>query len=472
MSLLSNSIPRAKDVRRFYDDPLGFLAQTRSRLGNLFVIHEAGPIFSRSSDCAGVVAVFGTANHRTVLNDIKLFGMPVSAAQHLALPQNLVNLNRGLHSMRGDQHSQHRRLLMRVLSEHNIGDQHTAISTGLEAFTKNWRVGQTIGLLGEMRELALQVSTRLLFGDQYGESSKLASLLQLFFQFRREAASPFNSTSKGLREDLIALGTSLDDALRQYIRWCRQYSSSSPNGILTRLATLEIEPEMRLTEDELVAHCNVLFMSSNEPIAVALTWVLLILSQLPDLRCALRQELDQASLTNAMTTSGQLAQLSLLDSVINESLRLLPPNALMVRVTTQPASLHDIPLPENCEIILCPFLAHRDAERFSHPNEFSPSRWLKIRPSPFEFSPFGAGSHSCVGGHLAICIIKTTLSLLMSRYEIILADDQEIDWRLHIMLTPRNEPFMTICVPNALPPKTGKLLGPVANLLELHVPGA
>jgi cytochrome P450 len=467
MSLLPISIPRATEVRQFYDEPLGFLSRTRSSLGDLFVIRDAGPIFSRAPDCAGVLAVFGPAHHRAVLSDIELFGMPVSAAQQLSLPQNLINLNRSLQSMRGEQHTQHQRLLLRVLGERSIEAQHSAVSAALETFAQGWQSGQQIGLLGEMRQLVLHVSTRLLFGDQYAESSRLASLLQVYFHFRREATSPFNSASETLREDLITLGSALDDALRQHSRWCRQKAPASSDGVLTGLASLEFAPGKPLSEDELIAHSNVLFMSSTEPVAVALTWILLILSQLPRLRCALRHELDQAARKDAVPSFSELTRLTLLDSVVNESLRLLPPNALMVRVTTRPATLQGVRLPERCELVLCPFLAHRDAERFPRPNEFLPSRWSGAKPSPFEFFPFGAGGHACVGRHLAMYMIKAALALLLPRYELILVDDQEIDWRIHIQFMPSNDPRMAVRAPGLSTSSAGKLLGPVSDLISL-----
>jgi cytochrome P450 len=428
MSLLPILIPRATEVQQLYEEPLGFLARNRSNLGDLFVIREDGPIFSPSPECTGAIALFGSANHRAVLSDIDLFGMPVSGAQNLSLPKKLVNLNCSLHSMRGEQHAENQRLLIQALSERSIEDQHGAVSAGLEMFARGWQPGERIGLLGEMRRLTSEVSTRLLFGDQYVEISELASLIQVYFQVRREATSPFSSAGEPLKEGLIALGTSLDDALRRHIRWCRRRASASSHGLITRLATLELAPGRRLSEDEMIAHSNILFVSSNEPVAIALTWILLILSQLPDLRRALRHELDQASFTDALMTS---CPLTLLDSVINESLRLLPPNALMVRITTRPASLQGISLPEGCELVLCPFLAHRDAERFPHPDEFLPSRWSATRPSPLNTSRLGPGGHSCVGVISQLTCQNSTF-MLMPRYELVLADDQEIDWRIHI----------------------------------------
>jgi cytochrome P450 len=467
MTLLSTSIPRATQIQQFNEEPLSFLARNRASLGEIFVIRDDGPIFSRAADCNGAIAVFGPAHQQAVLSDIDLFDMPVSAALHLALPQNLVNLNRGLHSMRGEQHTQHQRLLMRVLSERGIEDRHEEIRAGFEVSVQAWQSAKSIGLLTEMRQLALQVSIPLLFGNNYAQRAELASLLQIYFQFRREVASPLDPLGAEMRDELIALGTAADQSLRQHIKWCRRRSPNPADGLLTRLARLELESGGPVSEDQLLAHNNVLFMSANEPIAISLTWILLILSQLPQLRRELRGELAEAAPADATATLTNFSRLPLLDAVINESLRLLTPNALMVRVTTRPGLLEGVPLPEHCEIVLCPFLAHRDADRFPRPKEFLLSRWSGARPSPFEYFPFGAGGHSCVGRHIATYIIKAALAFLIPRYDLVLTKDQEIDWRIHVIFMPSSEPIMTVSAAGGSILSGGKLLGPVADLINL-----
>src|SRR5690349_12226524 len=99
MTRIDASIPRAQETAQLFDDPLGFLARARAALGDVFVIREEKALLSRAADCAGVIAVFGAANHQAVLTDAELFRQPISAAQHISLPQTLINLNRGLHSM-------------------------------------------------------------------------------------------------------------------------------------------------------------------------------------------------------------------------------------------------------------------------------------------------------------------------------------------------------------------------------------
>ena len=435
------SIPRARESGELFDDPLGFLASARASLGDVFVIREEKALLSRAADCAGVIAVFGAANHQGVLTDAELFRQPISTAQHISLPQTLINLNRGLHSMQGAQHDQHQRLLMNVLSERSNEGRRQLVQDGLEKFVQGWEYDQQIPLLQEMRRLTLELSTRLLFGEQYDESAQLAELAAQYFHARRAVASTFKSPGKTTRAKLIALGTSLDDALRRYIGWSRKATGDGLLGTLTSLETF--------SDDEIVAHSNVLFMSSLEPTAVTLTWTFLILSQLPDLRRNLREDDSQ------------------LDGVINETLRLLTPNALMTRLTTQSTTLNSFPIPQNCEILISPFLAHREAERFPLPNEFVPERWQGSKPSPFVYFPFGGGAHYCAGRSLATYMIKTSLAFLLQRFDLVLSFDQEIDWRIDIVLLPRNDPLMSIRRPEATSLSGGKLIGPVRELIDL-----
>jgi cytochrome P450 len=468
MKRLPDSLPRATDIERLRENPLAFLAGAREHLGDLVVLREAGPIFSRAPECAGAVAVFGPANLRAVLTNIDVYGMPVSAARHLSLPPHLENLNFGLHSMRGEQRAVHQRLLAQILNERTLEELHGSISKGLHAFAARLHVGGKLELLTQMRELALEVSSRLMFGAEYPHRVDLASLLQAYFHARREAASPFPAPTRLAPADLIDLGSMADSALRHHIPWSRERSADGSSGILQRLAHANVA-NGDLSEDAIAGHGNVLFMSGNEPVAVSLTWIFLLLSQLPKLRDALRDELSGVCLAENVPRIEEIARAPLLERVVRESLRVLPPNSLMVRATTTPAQLGDVLLPAGSELVICPFVAHRDDATFPRPHEFLPSRWLTAKPSPFAYLPFGAGGHYCAGHHVALYTIKAALAFLLARCDLVLEDDQRVDWRINIMLMPASDPSMTIrAVQRNASTSAGKLLGSVGELVDLR----
>ena len=465
MYQIDSSVPRASNFPQFREDPLSFLSAARSELGDLFVLTDDGPIFSRTPACNGVVAVFGEKRQRAVLSDTDTFGMPPSAARQLSLSARLTNLNHSLHSMRGEQHQVQKRQLTGMLAKGLNDEEYASVSIGLGVFAKRWSKGGEIDLLGEMRDLTLQLATRVMFGDWSPENERLARLIQTYFQLRREASSPANAQGAVSAGLLFTTGELLDDALRERLRRCRRSTAGSSAGLIARMAGVD---EPRMSEDAMVGHSNILFVSSVEPIAVSLTWTLMILSQLPALRQDLRRALRNAPDGREPTAFGRPQRQTLLECVISESLRLLPPNAIMVRTTTKPALLCGTQLPENCEVILCPFVAHRDKDVFDHPSEFDPSRWINARPSPFEYFPFGGGGHTCVGRGLAFQVMTTVLTFLLRQYDIVLARDQMVDWRLHVQFMPRSDPAMIIGrVEDGALRRGGRLLGPVGEMLDL-----
>jgi cytochrome P450 len=446
MGQLPASIPRAERPHELSADPLAFLARVHDAHGGIAVIREDRPLFSRAPDCRGVVAVFGAAHLRTVLGDLASFGMPVSAARYVDLPPPLVNLNRGLHSMIGDEHAAQRRLLSGVLGAAiaSYGDDVTDIFGDA---TRDWRAGAVFDLLDTMRDLATEVSSRALFGA--GEDgAQLGAYLRTYFHLRREVSSPIGAVPTDGVEALVALGLTVDEALRAHVRRCR---AGAGRGIVADLATARTASGALLDDDAVVAHANVLFISGTEPIAVALTWIVLLLSQRHALRRRIRAELAAG-------------RRELLDDAIDEALRLVPPNALMVRVTTREAVVGDVTLPERCEIVVCPFVEHRDPARFAAPLHYRPSRWRTIRPSPFEYLPFGAGGHACIGKVLARHLLGRALAHILARHDLALAYDQAIDWRVHIMLMPSVDPVMKVRAADA-DDQGGHLLGPAAELL-------
>ena len=449
MDRLPISLPRVARPHEILSNPLGFLTRVRDEHGPIAVLREDGPLFSRAADCRGVIAVFGAEHLRMVLGDLASFGMPISAARWLGLPASLVNLNRGLHSMVGEVYAAQRALVGGVLGSALAADGGDLPAILGEA-TRGWRDGATFGLLGAMRELATEVSARVLFGA-WEDRDRLVALLQSYFHLRREVTSPAAAPGPEHLELLVALGLSLDEALRAYVRRCRAGGGGAPRGIVAGLAAARTAAGDLLDEDAVVAHANVMFISGTEPIAVSLTWILLLLSQRPELRRRIRAEL----------AAGARA---LLDDAIDECLRIVPPNALMVRVATRPAPLGGVTLPARCEIVVCPFVEHRDPARFPEPDRYRPARWRTIRPSAFEYLPFGAGGHSCVGKALARHLLRHALAHILTRHDLALAHDQEIGWRVHIMLMPSEDPVMTVRGPGEFDERPGRLHGPIAEL--------
>jgi cytochrome P450 len=90
-----------------------------------------------------------------------------------------------------------------------------------------------------------------------------------------------------------------------------------------------------------------------------------------------------------------LAQPGLINSAVEEVLRLESSNQLGNRITTQQVTIDEHVIAAHTSITLCIGAANRDPERFPDPDR------MDITRSPNRHLAFGSGIHQCAGMSLA-----------------------------------------------------------------------
>jgi cytochrome P450 len=221
------------------------------------------------------------------------------------------------------------------------------------------------------------------------------------------------------------------------------------------------DAEGGLTDEELVGQTAVLFGAAHMTTAHSLTWTLLLLSQHPSVMHELWQEWqkagsreqeaggarDEMPLADGSLPKGE--ELSLLDRVIKESMRLLPASAYSQRINTEAVQIGPLFLPRGTGIVFTPLVTHHLAEIYNQPEKFLPDRWQTLRPSPYAYHPFGAGPRLCIGGPLATAIIRIALRRILSRFRLSMVPGTDVG--IHVestMLVPTNGLPMRIHPPD------------------------
>ncbi|WP_036482843.1 cytochrome P450 [Myxosarcina sp. GI1] len=131
-----------------------------------------------------------------------------------------------------------------------------------------------------------------------------------------------------------------------------------------------------------------------------------------------QQEIGIESQANTLSRE-KLQQMSFLEVVIKETLRILPPTSTANRRLTKSVIVEGTLYPQGSTVIAEPRLAHIMPEHFERPEMFEPERFLPPRNEGrmYEYIPFGGGVHACLGAQMAMIITKIFASQLIQLFD-------------------------------------------------------
>jgi cytochrome P450 len=105
-----------------------------------------------------------------------------------------------------------------------------------------------------------------------------------------------------------------------------------------------------------------------------------------------------------------------------EALRFEPITPLTARLTVEPVEVGGVTFPANTVVIVCAFLANRDAATYREPDAFD----IRAPRDTRRVLTFGAGTHYCVGANLARAELSEALAFLARRVERIALDGEQV----------------------------------------------
>jgi len=124
-----------------------------------------------------------------------------------------------------------------------------------------------------------------------------------------------------------------------------------------------------------------------------------------------------------------LREIPVLEAAIKETLRLHPPLILLLRVAKVPLDVGGYRIEPGQLVGASPAISNRIAESFADPDQFDPGRYVEPRQedldNPWNWIPFGAGRHRCVGAAFAMMQLKAIFSVLLRDWTFTLAQPPE-----------------------------------------------
>ena len=411
---LLGPLPR---IFQFLSDPIATLTALR-RHGDVAAICRDNP---------AIVCVFGPERNREVLSNPAVFRHDEDAVKGPP-GSSLARMSQIIVCINGELHKRHRRLLSPAFAKAALDGYADEIVRVGEGVVARWPIGQVVDLDVRLRDLAMYVAVRSLFGlDVLGGATELGEVSAAMLDSLSSPMSilaPYDLPGTPFRRTL-RLGDRLLDGLDALVAEKRRRTEAESDALALLLRAVD-EDGSRFTDAELVAETAMLFVAGHETTAKTLTWTMFLLERHPEVLADVLDEID-AVLGGRSMTAADIARMPRLDRVIKESMRLLTPlPMLFFRVPASEVTLGRCTLPKHANVVVSPYVTHRDPELYPEPLRFRPERWAELEPTVYEYLPFGAGPRLCLGAAFAQQALRLLLPTLLQRVRFAIVRDASI----------------------------------------------
>jgi len=365
-------------------------------------------------------------------------------------------LEDGLLSVEGPRWEVQRRALAPLFAKRTVNSFAQSMLVAANELAANWqRLGPdaVIDAAAEMGLVTLNVLALTIFSDGIGEDAE---------GFRLAMNAYFGGIGKIGALDLLGVPAWVprpgqarvsramayfEGVIDDLIEARRRRLADAPPGrapedLLTLLLrALDPSTGQRMSLAEVRSNILTFLSAGHETTANTLAWSLFLLSQSPQWRSQIQEEVDREL---GAGEEGLADRLVVTRAVLEEALRLYPPIAALSRQAVESDDLGNIPVKRGSLIVISPYVLHRHRLWWDRPDVFDPSRFMEGKRNEigrFAYMPFGIGSRTCIGAAFALQEATIILAVLMHHFDLDLLPGAEV-WPIQrVTLRPSTLPM-------------------------------
>uniref|UniRef100_A0A8W7PSQ6 Cytochrome P450 n=1 Tax=Anopheles coluzzii TaxID=1518534 RepID=A0A8W7PSQ6_ANOCL len=255
-----------------------------------------------------------------------------------------------------------------------------------------------------------------------------------------------DSVIKGRRQQLASIQQSGE----------QQEASDQDLGIKKRMAFLDMLLQSTidgrpLTDLEIREEVDTFMFEGHDTTTSAISFLLHSLAQNPTIQEKVFDEVRNVVGDDRTrpVTMAMLNDMSYLDLVIKETLRLYPSVPMIGRKMQETTEINGKIIPAGANLIIMPFFLGREARYFPEPEKFDPERFNVERSAektnPYQYIPFSAGPRNCIGQKFAVAELKSLVSKVLRHYEILPpTGKQDESFIAELILRPEHGVFVRL----------------------------
>jgi cytochrome P450 len=198
-----------------------------------------------------------------------------------------------------------------------------------------------------------------------------------------------------------------DDLQKKLLELIAARRSGQPveqDDVLGLLVRAHDDAGHSLSDEQLLAHVNILLVAGHETTTTLGAWVLCELAERPEYVARIEAELSSV-VGDGQLTSESLHQLPVLSAVIRETGRLHSPVLLLPRGVLSDFEFAGRSVKAGTPAFLAIAAGHRMPSVWDDPERFDPDRFLppreEDRRTPYGLATFGGGPRICLGINFA-----------------------------------------------------------------------
>jgi cytochrome P450 len=289
--------------------------------------------------------------------------------------------------------------------------------------TADWIARGEVDLLEETRKITFDVAAEALIGLRAGpEVDRFREIFFGMLTLGEGVVGPFDYDG-----ELRKLQAELYAMLLPKIRERRERPTDDVLGMLTRARD---DAGRALSDEQLIAHCNILLVAGHETSTSLSAWLLYLLVTNPAYLARVLAEQDALLAPGAEPGLDAVKQMSLLDNALSEAERLYPPVPAGPRGVVEDFTFGGYHIPADTMLLYSIAGSHHISSIFAHPERFDPDRFAQPRQedrkNPYALVGFGGGPRICMGINLAQVEIKAMASHILRRMELSVVPGQYI----------------------------------------------
>ncbi|BBX24013.1 putative cytochrome P450 139 [Mycolicibacter terrae] len=344
----------------------------------------------------------------------------------------------------GADHRRRRSLVQPAFHHRHIANYLQIMAANADAVIDSWRPGDPVDIFAQLRSAIRRSAIESLFGQRMaGHTDFLGEQLQPLMDLTSRLPQVLRAEQR-LRSPAwrraMAAKARVDELIYAEIARARAHPDADDN-VLTTLINGRTEDGQALRDDEIRDQVVSLIAAGYETTSAAMGWVVYTLLSTPGVWETAAAEVKSVAGERA-PDAADLNALTYLNGVVHETLRLYPPAVISARKVTRDLTFAGRRIHAGRTLVFSPYVTHRLPELWADPLDFQPRRWdpaspLYRRPAPYEFLPFGGGTHRCIGSGFATAELTVMLARLLAKTELTLPD-QRIRAGGYAALQPRD----------------------------------